>query len=130
MRLLYGVVGEGMGHAMRSAVVLDHLVEAGHEVRIVVSGRAADYLERRHPGRVTRITGLTMVYEDNVVRKFKTALSNLKAAVGLPDNLAAYLEMARSYTPDVVISDFESWSYAFARGQKIPVVSIDNMQVI
>jgi len=26
MRILYGVVGEGMGHAMRSRVILDHLV--------------------------------------------------------------------------------------------------------
>ena len=25
MRILYGVVGEGMGHAMRSRVVIDHL---------------------------------------------------------------------------------------------------------
>jgi uncharacterized protein (TIGR00661 family) len=130
MKILYGVVGEGMGHAMRSSVVLDRLKKAGHEVRIVVSGRAAEYLEKRHPGTVTRITGLTMVYEDNVVRKFKTAIKNLKAAAGIPENLSAYLEMARSFTPDAVISDFESWSYAFARGQKIPVISVDNMQVI
>ena len=26
MRILYGVVGEGMGHAMRSRVVLDELI--------------------------------------------------------------------------------------------------------
>ncbi len=40
MRILYGVVGEGMGHATRSKVVCEHLVERGHEVKIVVSGRA------------------------------------------------------------------------------------------
>ena len=43
------------------------------------SGRAADYLEKRHPGKITRITGLTMVYEDNTVKKRKTALENLKS---------------------------------------------------
>ena len=47
MRILYGVVGEGMGHAMRSAVVLEHLVSRGHEVAIFVSGRAAEYLSAR-----------------------------------------------------------------------------------
>ena len=40
MRILYGVVGEGMGHAMRSRVVLEHLVGLGHDVEIMASGRA------------------------------------------------------------------------------------------
>lgn len=130
MRILYGVVGEGMGHAMRSAVVLARLEAAGHEVRIAVSGRAAEYLEKKHPGCVIRITGLTMVYEDNVVRKMKTALSNLKSIADIPENFRAYAETARSFSPDVVISDFESWTYGFARGQRIPVISVDNMQII
>ncbi|MGH9333683.1 MAG: glycosyltransferase family protein, partial [Vicinamibacteria bacterium] len=34
MRILYGVVGEGMGHATRSAVVIEHLLSAGHEVKV------------------------------------------------------------------------------------------------
>ena len=34
MRILYGVVGEGMGHAMRSGVILDHLTK-NHEVQVV-----------------------------------------------------------------------------------------------
>jgi uncharacterized protein (TIGR00661 family) len=38
MKILYGVVGEGMGHAMRSRVVLDHLTQQ-HDVQVVVSGR-------------------------------------------------------------------------------------------
>lgn len=130
MKILYGVVGEGMGHAMRSSVLLDHLTSEGHDMRITVSGRAASYLAERHPGKVTEITGLTMVYEDNIVKKLRTAIANLKAAVGVPDNIGAYIETWQSFQPDVVISDFESWSYAFARAQMIPVISIDNMQVI
>ncbi len=130
MRILYGVVGEGMGHAMRSAVVLERLTQRGHEVRIVVSGRAAQYLSQRYPGQVTEVTGLTMVYEDNVVRKFKTALENLKSLVDVPDNVKAYAETARDFSPDVVISDFESISYWFAKGQRVPVISMDNMQII
>jgi uncharacterized protein (TIGR00661 family) len=44
VKILYGVVGEGMGHAMRSRVVLEHLVAQGHEVEIMASGRATDFL--------------------------------------------------------------------------------------
>jgi uncharacterized protein (TIGR00661 family) len=130
VRILYGVVGEGMGHAMRSAVLLERLAASGHDVRIVVSGRAADYLEKRHPGKVTKITGLTMIYEDNTVQKIKTALANLKSLIDVPDNFRSYLEMARTFSPDVVISDFESWTYWFAKGQRIPIISVDNMQII
>ena len=129
MKLLYGVVGEGMGHAMRSSVVLDHLHAAGHEVRILVSGRAAQYLEKRHPGQVIPITGLTMSYEDNVVKKRRTLLENLKSAVDVPENVRAYLSLG-DFQPDAVISDFESVAYIFARGEKIPVISLDNMQII
>jgi hypothetical protein len=44
MRILYGVVGEGMDHATRSRVILEHLLSQGHEQRIVVSGRAHAFL--------------------------------------------------------------------------------------
>jgi uncharacterized protein (TIGR00661 family) len=50
VKVLYGVVGEGMGHAMRSRVVLEHLVEQGHEVEIMASGRAVDFLAKRFAG--------------------------------------------------------------------------------
>ncbi|MBI2379073.1 MAG: teichoic acid biosynthesis protein [Deltaproteobacteria bacterium] len=130
LRILYGVVGEGMGHAMRSAVILEHLTASGHDVRIVGSGRAAGYLASRYPDRVTEITGLTMVYEHNTVRKLKTALQNLGAARGLPDNLRTFLSLSQGSPPDVVVSDFESFSYLFARSLGLPVVSVDNMQII
>ncbi len=130
MRILYGVVGEGMGHAIRSSVVLEGLVERGHDVRIAASGRAADFLAARYPQRIIRITGLSLVYRDNMVSVIRSAGQNLKAVGGLPQNFRRYLETARDYHPDVVISDFESWTYWFARGMNIPVISIDNMQII
>jgi uncharacterized protein (TIGR00661 family) len=32
--------------------------------------------------------------------------------------------------PTAIVSDFESWAWYFGRRQKIPVISVDNMQVI
>src|SRR5512138_2360625 len=133
MRILYGVVGEGMGHAMRSRVVLDHLA-ASHEVQVVVSGRAHDYLKAResdHLG-VNRIWGLTIVYEDNEVQNFRTVLRNVAGAVagGWPRNVRAYFDLAEQFRPDVVISDFESWSYLYGRTHLLPVISLDNIQLL
>jgi uncharacterized protein (TIGR00661 family) len=133
MRILYGVVGEGMGHAMRSRVVIDHLAEH-HQVHAVVSGRAYDYLEARqsHHLKVSRIWGLTIVYEDNEVRNFRTAFQNLRGAVtgGWPKNVRAYFDLASEFQPDVVVSDFESWSYLYAKAHGVPVISLDNIQVV
>ena len=130
MKILYGVVGEGMGHAMRSRVVLEHLVEQGHELNVMVSGRAHDFLQKRFEG-VQKIHGLHMIYEENRVRPGKTLWSNVLAgSAGLPKNIAAYFEHLVQDKPDVVISDFESWTYLFAKTNGLPVLSIDNMQII
>ncbi|TVP75048.1 MAG: teichoic acid biosynthesis protein, partial [Gemmatimonadales bacterium] len=132
MRILYGVVGEGMGHAIRSRVILDELTRH-HEVLVVVSGRAHAYLEEalRHRMRLQKIWGLNIVYEDNEVRRFRTLLANARGAIrGWPANVRAYFDVARSFEPDVVVSDFESWSQLFARRHRLPVISVDNIQVI
>jgi len=132
MRILYGVVGEGMGHAMRSRVILDELVKE-HEVQVVVSGRAYDYLQKRVSENlaVRKIWGYTLVYEDNEVDAFKTAVRNLKGAIsGWPENIKAYVEITERFEPEVVISDFESWSYLFGQRHGLPIISVDNMQII
>jgi uncharacterized protein (TIGR00661 family) len=130
MKILYGVVGEGMGHAMRSRVVLEHLIAQGHELEIMASGRATDFLAKHFSG-VNRIHGLHMIYEENRVRRGKTLWSNvLTGATGTPKNIAAYFDLIKDFTPELVISDFESWTYLYAKTHRIPVLSIDNMQII
>ena len=129
MRILYGVVGEGMGHATRSSVILEHLTRE-HEVHVVVSGRARDYLAQRFEN-VHKIWGLTIQYEDNSVRKLGTLLENLKSAVkGFPENIKAYFKLVDDFKPDVVVSDFESFSYLYATNHLLPCISVDNMQII
>ena len=118
-----------MGHATRSRVVLEHLTKQ-HEVHIVVSGRARDYLARRFEN-VHKIWGLTLEYEGNSVKKWQSMLENLKGALtGWPENVKKYFELVDEFKPDVVISDFESFSYLFARNHFIPCISVDNMQII
>lgn len=119
-----------MGHAMRSRVVIEHLVAAGHEVEIMASGRACEFLAKRFAD-VNRIHGFHMILDDNRVRLGRTLQSNVVAgARGVPHNIAAYFEGIRERAPHVVISDFESWTYLYAKSHGLPILSIDNMQVI
>jgi uncharacterized protein (TIGR00661 family) len=130
MRILYGVVGEGMGHATRSKVVCEHLVRQGHDVKIVVSGRAHAFLSKTFHD-VVEIKGLTIRYIDNAMAKAGSLAQNLVAAPGLLyENVNAYFDRVIDFDPHAVISDFDSFSYLFGKRHGLPVLSIDNQQII
>jgi uncharacterized protein (TIGR00661 family) len=130
MRILYGVTGEGMGHATRSKVVCQHLVERGHEVKIVVSNRAHAFLSKAFAD-VVEIKGLTIKYVEGRMDRDGTLARNLIAAPSLlAENVAAYYEKVVDFNPDLVITDFDSFAYLFAKRHGLPIISIDNQQII
>ena len=140
MRILYGVVGEGMGHATRSRVVIEHLLGQGHELLVVVSGRAHSFLDEvlsqaasasSGSVEVREIAGLHLVFDEEGVDRSKSLWSNLALApASLRTNIGLYHEVVGCFSAELVISDFESWAYLFGRFHDIPVLSIDNMQVL
>ena len=129
MKILYGVVGEGMGHATRSKVVISHLQAKGHEVKIVVSGRAHGYLQRFFPD-VEEIHGLSIAYEGNAVKRRSTFARLIEELPLAADNLDRMQAIHERFRADAVISDFESFAYMFGQRYRLPVISIDNMQVM
>ncbi len=136
MRILYGVVGEGMGHATRSRVVIGHLLARGHEVRVLVSGRAFRFLESSFRGRagieVREIAGLVLAYRGNAMDPVGTVRENLRgAAAKVRRNLDAVAALAEEgFEPRAVISDYDSWTYLYGRSRRIPVVAVDNIQAL
>jgi uncharacterized protein (TIGR00661 family) len=131
MNILYGVPGEGLGHATRSKVVIGHLLSLGHNVCVVSSARAYQMLAANFPGRVHEIRGFHLAYKNLTVSRSRTAALTLRTAPeNLRVNFAKYRELLCDFTPELVISDFESFSYFFARWRRLPVISIDNMQII
>jgi uncharacterized protein (TIGR00661 family) len=136
LRILYGVVGEGMGHATRSAVVLEHLLSSGHEIKVVVSGRAHEFLRDRFGGRegfaIEEIHGLTLKYFGNKLSRSRSLFWNLKnSPKGVRKNVEVYRRVAEEgFRPRLVVSDFESWAALYGLNQRVPVVSIDNIQAV
>jgi uncharacterized protein (TIGR00661 family) len=131
MNILYGVPGEGMGHATRSKMVIDFLLSEGYNVQVVSSARAYTFLHGHFGERVHEIKGFHFAYKNAEVSKMGTLMLNLRSAAGnFFHNFSRYLMIESSFIPDLVISDFESFSFIFAKHHKIPLFSIDNMQVM
>jgi uncharacterized protein (TIGR00661 family) len=130
MRILYGAVGEGLGHATRSRVVAAHLLEQGHEVKMAASGRALPYL-RAHLPDVEEIWGTSFVLEHGTVNSWKTLTANVRGGFhGVPADWHRGAEIARSYAPDLVLTDFDGFTYLFAKTHRKPVLSVDNIQMV
>src|SRR6187402_504217 len=109
MKILYGVPGEGMGHATRSRVVIEHLLK-NHDVKVVSSNRAYKFLHQIFGDRVVEINGFHLAYNNSKVSKLKTLTSTLKTAPkNLLFNYKKYSALQDSFVPDLVISDYESF---------------------
>ena len=191
MKILYGICGEGMGHATRSQVVLQHLRSRGHEVLVAASGQALHVLQRtsgvpasakreseaqvsgsvlrsgsssraaavEHPPsaaaaladfndrarvRAEReareggeslfsllpIVGLGMRCKDGAMDLRGTIEENAQRLPAmLRENAAAWAEADR-FQPDAAITDYDSFVWLFGVARGIPIVSIDNAQVL
>jgi uncharacterized protein (TIGR00661 family) len=128
VRVLYGVCGDGMGHAIRSAVVAEHLLQCGHELTFVTSGRAKLYLESKSLGKVNAVIGLNTVLDRNRVDTIGTISTNIfRQIFSVPSSIAVALPMHR---PDVIISDFDPWSANYASITGVPLVAVDNVHFV
>jgi uncharacterized protein (TIGR00661 family) len=129
LRVLYGVNGEGMGHATRSQVVIDSLL-ARHDVRVVASGAAFRYLRERLP-RVDEIFGPTFDLEEGEIRRWGTVRQNLRLArKELPETVRTWAARVDEWAPNVVISDFEPLAGVYARLTRTPLIAVGNINML
>jgi uncharacterized protein (TIGR00661 family) len=130
MRILYGVTGEGLGHAMRSRVIAEHLRERGHDVKLVASRRACNYL-RGYFDDVDEIPGLTLSYAKGGIARTRTLYRNARLArSAVRDSVDLYRYPMLEFQPDLCISDLDSFAHVFGRIAGRPVISIDHHHVM
>ncbi|MDP2341235.1 MAG: glycosyltransferase family protein [Deltaproteobacteria bacterium] len=129
-RILYGVMGEGLGHAMRARVMIDELQAQGHIV-LAASSSKATLLLRTHGIPVVDVDGLHLVTREGAVLRARTVRENLaatprrlKTAAGIP------WQTVQAFEPDVVVSDFESFSHAVGRSLGVPVITLDHQHIM
>jgi uncharacterized protein (TIGR00661 family) len=129
VRILYGVNGEGMGHATRSEVVIGTLL-GEHDVRVMASGAAFHYLDGRL-GHVSEIFGPSFAMEQGEIRRWASVTHTMAALRReLPGSVRRWLAAVHEWRPDVVVTDFEPLSGIYARSAHVPLVCVDNIHMI
>ncbi len=127
--VFYCVCGEGMGHAIRSGVIIDRIKEK-YDVYIFSHDRAYKYLNEKFD-HVYEIGGFNTVYINNKVNNTKTLINAIKRN---PTNIkVGYQELykkARKLSPNVIITDFEMYATIVSKLLQIPLITLDNIHMI
>lgn len=126
-KILYGVAGEGMGHAIRSKVVIGELSKK-NSIKVVTSGRSYQYLKNFFD--VKEIDYFKIIYRKNKATSFTTFFNNF---VRLPMIVIKCFKLPKiimKFKPDLIITDFEPFVSYFGLLHKIPVISIDNIHLV
>ena len=130
MKILYGVNGEGMGHATRSDVVIQSLLDAGHEIQVMASGAAYKFLSQKL-GHVNEIFGPSFAMENGEIQRWATVTHTMGAARReLPGSVRRWMATVHEWRPEVVVTDFEPLSGIYSRTTRTPLVCVDNIHMI
>ena len=68
-RIIFGIQGEGIGHAVRSKIIIEHLSKK-HDIEVFASGKAYKYLKGIK--NLHKIDSPLLEYKDNQVQILKT----------------------------------------------------------
>ena len=127
--VFYCVCGEGMGHAIRTGVIVDRIKDK-YDVYIFSSDRAYKYLNSKFDN-VYEIGGFNTVYINNKVNNLKTLSDAIKRN---PTNMKIGYEnlykKAAQLRPDVIVTDFEIYATMVSKLRGIPLISLDNIHMI
>jgi uncharacterized protein (TIGR00661 family) len=131
VKIAYGVLGYGQGHATRALSVLP-LLERHHEVMILSSGDALHALSPTYP--VYKVPNLRYEYNEAGKRcLFRTGASHWStvwdALFGGPA-LDGVMRALRDFAPDVAVCDCDPFVHTAAARLGIPRVSFDHFGVL
>lgn len=124
MKILYSLSGQGFGHSTRSKEIIRHLINKGHQLKVMTYGQA--FLLLGEEFDTLEIPGLTLTYKYNELDYFRTIYNNIINAKKLFYQFLTIYKKVKEFNPDLIITDFEPLSALIAKLLKKPLISIDN----
>jgi len=128
MRILYGIAAEGMGHATRAKPILDELAK-NHDVHIVTGSRTFKYLSKYFRA-IHHVFNFHIIYRKNSVSTLGIILYNIMRSPLLLFSLLKTIFLAVTLRPQLIISDFDSFTAYAGILLGIPVICIDNQHFV
>jgi len=126
VKILYGVCGEGLGHASRSRILINHLKKKNYDIRIVAGGKAYRLLSQEFK-HVEKIESAHFVYENNEARLIKTVFNTIyRTLFYTPKSFLKVKKIIEEYKPDIIITDADPISNTLGFLKGIKRISIDN----
>ena len=95
MKIIYGVSGEGYGHATRAKEIIKHLQRRGHEVLVIAYGQSYEALHKDF--NTHKIQGIHLQFNQKGLHLLKTIKHNLP---GIKENIK------NAQVRDKIIKDF------------------------
>ncbi|MBU1947502.1 MAG: hypothetical protein KJ970_12425 [Candidatus Eisenbacteria bacterium] len=129
-RIIYGVQGEGRGHSSRSKIIIEHLLQQGHDVKIFTSHKGYDYLSTIFDD-VTNILGLGFVFDGGKLDISKTLQQNLQdGTIDAGKTMYLLYKTFKEFQPHLAITDFEPFVPYLKGLGNIPFLSINHQHII
>jgi uncharacterized protein (TIGR00661 family) len=130
-RIIYAVAGEGFGHASRSHLIGQRLIDSGHDVIFAASNKSRAYLKEYFGQRVKEVFGLLFHYRSGRVNSFTTICKNIvRFPKGFSINHRLYKDCFDTFRPELIIADFEPFSAWWALRHRVPFFSIDHQHLL
>lgn len=123
-RIIYGLSGQGFGHSARGHEMLTHLKKKGHELLVLTYAQALGVMAPDFP--TLEIPGLGLNYQNNKVDYLRTLYDNAAMLIKSGKRWPGLLRKIKRFKADLVISDYEPLSAAFAHLERLPLISFDN----
>lgn len=106
-----------------------HLIDTGHEVKLVSYGRG--YNNLKDDFDIFETEGLQIVSRDNKISMTRTVSKNLqKIPKGYNKLRQVRRKLFKEFQPECVITDFEPMTARLARKYNLPLITIDNQHQI
>lgn len=132
MRIAYGIMGYGRGHAMRSSAIIPTLEAEGHEVRVFAGPDAYAVMKDRFNCQL--IPTIAWRYgADGRVDTERTIRENIGPMADVlfgGAGIRALHTQWDQFQPQLVISDSEAWTHKVARQRKLPRISLDHVGIM
>jgi uncharacterized protein (TIGR00661 family) len=127
--VVYGICGEGLGHASRAHALIERLEEDA-TVHILTSGDAHDFFKKMGHPHLHRIPGIRFVKKGQSIN-WPGSISQCFDFIWSGNrHLSRVANLWDTICPDLAVTDFEPLVPRVALRKRVPVVGIDNQSKI